>query len=333
MTVPMFLKYILPTGLIGIFAAVMFAAMLSTDDTYLHSWGSIFIQDVILPFRKKPFTPKTHIRLLQASIVFVGIFAICFSYFFSQTEAILLFMQITGAIYMGGGGAVLIGGLYSRFGTTAGAWAAMIGGSSMSVGLLLLQQNWASTVAPFLAEHFQWAWLATRMDRCPVNGQMAFVAACVSGVVLYVSVSYLDRWINKRPDFNLERMLHRGIYDTTGEHATGEKAGWLKLLGLNEEFSRSDRVIFFLTLGWTLLGAAIFAAGSIGELFFTIPDRVWLELWKYYVMSMFIIGFLATVWFLIGGGFDVAELFRTMRNAKRNNADDGMVVDGRNAGE
>ena len=159
------------------------------------------------------------------------------------------------------------------------------------------------------------------------------MAACVSGVVLYVSVSYLDRWINKRPDFNLERMLHRGIYDTTGEHATGEKAGWLKLLGLNEEFSRSDRVIFFLTLGWTLLGAAIFAAGSIGELFFTIPDRVWLELWKYYVMSMFIIGFLATVWFLIGGGFDVAELFRTMRNAKRNNADDGMVVDGRNAGE
>ena len=50
-------------------------------------------------------------------------------------------------------------------------------------------------------------------------------------------------------------------------------------------------------------------------------------------MSMFIIGFLATVWFLIGGGFDVAELFRTMRNAKRNNADDGMVVEGRNAGE
>ena len=333
MTVPLFLKHIMPAGLVGIFAAVMFAAMLSTDDTYMHSWGTIFIQDVILPFRQKPFSPKTHIRLLQGSIVFVGVFAVCFSYFFSQTEAILLFMQITGAIYMGGGGAVLIGGLYSRFGTTAGAWAAMIGGSSVSVGLLLLQQKWQAPVAPFLAETFGWAWLRNHMERCPVNGQVAFVTACAAGLLLYVSVSYLDRWINKRPDFNLERMLHRGIYDTTGEHSGRRNIGILKLLGLTGEFTFRDKVIFFVTLGWTMLGAVIFAAGSIGELFFTIPDLVWLELWKYYVMTMFVIGMLATVWFMIGGGFDVAALFRTMLKAKRNDADDGMVIDGRNAGE
>ena len=50
-------------------------------------------------------------------------------------------------------------------------------------------------------------------------------------------------------------------------------------------------------------------------------------------MTMFVIGMLATVWFMIGGGFDVAALFRTMLKAKRNDADDGMVIDGRNAGE
>ena len=74
-TVPLVLVNILPSGLIGMFAAVMFAAMLSTDNTYMHSWGSIFIQDVIMPFRKKPFSPKPHLRLLRPSIVLVGLFA------------------------------------------------------------------------------------------------------------------------------------------------------------------------------------------------------------------------------------------------------------------
>ena len=73
--VPLFLSHILPSGLLGLFAALMLAAMLSTDDTYMHSWGSIFVQDVIMPFRKKPFTEKQHILLLRLSIVFVGVFA------------------------------------------------------------------------------------------------------------------------------------------------------------------------------------------------------------------------------------------------------------------
>ena len=108
---PLFLSHILPPGLLGLFAALMLAAMLSTDDSYMHSWGSIFVQDVIMPFRKKPFTEKQHILLLRLSIVFVGIFAFFFSWLFKQTEYILLFFQITGAIFTGGAGAVLIGGL------------------------------------------------------------------------------------------------------------------------------------------------------------------------------------------------------------------------------
>ncbi len=41
-------------GLLGAFAAVMLACMISTDESYLHSWGSIFIQDVLLPLRQRP---------------------------------------------------------------------------------------------------------------------------------------------------------------------------------------------------------------------------------------------------------------------------------------
>ncbi|MGE9291117.1 MAG: sodium:solute symporter family protein, partial [Puniceicoccales bacterium] len=61
MTVPVGLQHILPVGITGLLAAVIVAAAISTDNTYLHSWSSIFIQDVVLPFRKKPLTTRQHI--------------------------------------------------------------------------------------------------------------------------------------------------------------------------------------------------------------------------------------------------------------------------------
>jgi len=61
MTVPLVLSKVLPVGIMGLFAAIMFAAAISTDGACLHSWGSIFVQDVILPFRQKGFEPKKHI--------------------------------------------------------------------------------------------------------------------------------------------------------------------------------------------------------------------------------------------------------------------------------
>ncbi len=76
--VPLVLTHLLPVGLMGAFAAVMLAAFISTHDSYLHSWGSIIVQDVIMPFRKKPFTPKQHIKVLRITIIAVAIFIFFF---------------------------------------------------------------------------------------------------------------------------------------------------------------------------------------------------------------------------------------------------------------
>jgi len=82
------LSRILPIGLKGMFCAMMLFFLVTTQDTYLHSWGAIFIQDVVLPIRKKPLTPKQHVRLLRWSIVFVAVFAYVFSIFYKQTTYI-----------------------------------------------------------------------------------------------------------------------------------------------------------------------------------------------------------------------------------------------------
>ena len=59
LTVPLVLTNLFPIGLMGAFTAVMLAASIGCIDTYLHSWGSIFIQDVVLPLRNRPFTQTT----------------------------------------------------------------------------------------------------------------------------------------------------------------------------------------------------------------------------------------------------------------------------------
>ena len=149
MRAPIVLSEVLPVGLLGAFAALMLAAFISTHDTYLHSWASIFVQDVILPFRKKPFDKDDHLKALRYSIFGVAVFIFFFSLVFDQNQEIALYFAVTFAIFAGGVGAVIIGGLYWDRGTTEGAWAAMIVGATVAVtGTIVpsVSDTWLSDV-------------------------------------------------------------------------------------------------------------------------------------------------------------------------------------------
>ena len=149
---PIVLSTILPMGLLGAFAALMLAAFVSTHDTYLHSWATIIIQDVVMPFRNKPFDKDTHIKVLRYAIFGVAVFIFLFSLLFQQNQKIALFFAITAAIFAGGSGAVIIGGLYWKRGTTTAAWTAMIVGAVISVGGVLVKQissDWLADPASY----------------------------------------------------------------------------------------------------------------------------------------------------------------------------------------
>ena len=138
----------LPSGLLGLFAAALVGAFISTNDSYLHSWGSIFIQDVVLPFRKKPLGARAHLWLLRGSILGVAIFAFIFSFNYTPNQYVAMFLALTGAIFVGGAGSAIIGGLYWRRGTTAGAWAAMVAGMTLAGFGVVVKQLPASVVSP-----------------------------------------------------------------------------------------------------------------------------------------------------------------------------------------
>jgi SSS family solute:Na+ symporter len=303
MVVPVALSRLFPLGLMGVFCAVVLAAFIGNHDTYLHSWGSIFIQDVVMPLRGKPLTPKQHIRLLRWSIFGVAVFIYMFSLLFRQTEYIYMFFAITGAIFAGGSGAVIIGGLYWKRGNTRAAWAAMITGSVLAVAGIVVRQ-----VDP----------------EFPLNGQWLWLVAMIASSVVYVATSLLVR----SGDFDMDRMLHRGTYavkDDMTMVSVQSARGLNSLLGISREFTLGDKVIYYATIGWTVLWGAVFILGTAYNLVADVPVSAWARYWQFYVVLSLVLGVVTTAWFTVGGLLDVKQLYTDLRSKVRNDADDGMV--------
>jgi len=300
--IPLVLSEVLPVGIMGAFAAIMLAAFISTHDTYLHSWGSIFIQDIIMPFRKKPFQPEQHIKVLKYSIIGVAIFIFCFSMIFQQSEYIFLFFAITGAIFTGGSGAVIIGGLYWKRGTTAAAWSALITGSVIAVGGIIIHQI---------------------VDDFFINGQMFWGLAMAISALVYIIVSLLG----KKKEFNMDKMLHRGKYEIVDEIKIikkTEKRGW-KALGMGKEFTRGDKIIYIGTYTWTIIWVLVFIYGTIYNLYSEVTDESWMTFWKVYIYANLGASILAITWFSIGGINDLKKMFKKLSTMKRDVTDDGTV--------
>lgn len=330
LTTTVALSNILPVGIMGLFAVVMIMAAVSTDTTYLHSWGSIFVQDVLLPWRQlrgheDRLSPETHLRWLKRSIIGVSIFGWCFSMIFPLKEYILMYFQATGAIFMGGAGAVLIGALYWKRGTTSGAWAAMITGSVLSVGgILTINIIWPNIVPWLQTNSPESSWIMALPEKFWLNGiQMAFLSS-LSAIAAYIVFSLLS------PDSEIEmdELLHRGEYAVATpegpDHIAPPTRGWATL-GFTQEFTKGDKFIYLLKLGWVAFFFFTFIGICIWQLFYRWPDAWWANWWFFNIIFTGVAGAITTVWFIVGGLHDLKALFSSLKTIDRSANDDGTV--------
>ncbi|MFV0337448.1 MAG: sodium:solute symporter, partial [Chthoniobacterales bacterium] len=336
MRVPIALSGILPTGVMGLFAAVVTFAAISTDNTYLHSWGSIFIQDVVMPFRKKPFGPKAHLWLLRGSIVFVAVFGFFWSTYFPLHEYILMYFQLTGAIFLGGAGSVILGGLYWRRGSCEGAWMGMtIGLIFAVVGIVTRNVFWPYYLPALRSEYVDVSWIQALPKDFPYNGtQMAFIAA-IASILAYVIFSLLSR----RPPANMEKLLHRGKYSIQGEHVGKDPqrvpAGnpihakrpktFEERLGIGPEFTLGDKAIYYFKLCWASFFIIVFFAGTFVGLIYDIPNWIWEKWWGFKIGISVVLGVVTVVWFLWGGFVDLKRMAVLLLHEKVDDTDDGTV--------
>ncbi|MDZ4200107.1 MAG: hypothetical protein U1E27_12580 [Kiritimatiellia bacterium] len=348
MRVPMALRYLLPVGVMGLFCAICIFLMISTDTTYLHSWGSIVVQDVILPLRRRPFTPVQQIRLLRWMIASVAVFAFFFSYLFGQVDYILMFFAITGAIWLGGSGPCIVGGLYWKRGTTAGAWAALTSGSTLAVAAIVVQKLWASRIYPWLHARDLVRTVAIGLERAsapfepiikwrmssekfPINSTEVYALTLLISILLYIVVSLLTSRGGRV--FNMDRMLHRGKYHREGLKVEFPKLTWRtvfpRLIGIDSQYTRGDRIlarsVFIWSFGWGFVVS--FGVVAIWNLIRPWSNQGW-TLW-FFIQNIAIagaIGIVSTIWFTIGGTMDLRRLFRDLARREVNDLDDGRVV-------
>jgi SSS family solute:Na+ symporter len=330
LTTTVALSNILPVGIMGLFAAVMIMAAVSTDTTYLHSWGSIYIQDVLLPWRQlcgyeTRLTPEKHLKWLKRAIIGVAGFAWCFSMLFPLKEFILMYFQVTGAIFLGGGGAVLIGALYWKRGTTAGAWAAMITGSTLAVGGVVINNIlWPKMLPNLKIEHADVEWITSLPDVFWLNGmQLGFISS-ISAIVAYVIASLLS----KDPQIDMNLLLNRGTNEDNApegpDHIAPPSRGW-SAIGFTKEFTRGDKVVYVLNLAWVSFFFFAFLGICVWQLFYKWPETWWANWWLFNIIFTGTAGAITTIWFLVGGIKDLKKLFIRLRTVTRVADDDGTV--------
>lgn len=309
MQIPVALAHVLPIGIKGLVAMVVLFLSFTCHDTYLHAWGSIFVQDVLLPMRKRALEPRQQILWLRWSITFVAVFIFFFSLFYSESSMIKMFQAMTGTIWLAGAGSVMIGGLYFRFGTAAGAYCAMIAGAILGGGGLI--------------------WPNLHIGSIPLNGQNMMMVASAIAIALYIGVSYATG--GGRARFNLEKMLHRGIYSVDPhEHEVKSalKSRWMQMLGMGSEFSAGDRVLAIVYAVTTIGTWLIFIGVCIANYaFHAVTENFWILFWHYYIWALVVISFPVMVWFTVGGILDIRALMVTLKTAVRDVTDDGRVTD------
>ena len=336
-------RHMLPPGLSGLFCLLMIMAMISTDDTRIFSASLTITQDVVMPFIKKPLTPVQHLWVVRAVAIGVGIFFYFGSTAMSQLDYINLFMSTMTTMWTGAGAMSMLG-LYTRFGTTAGAWSSLLTGCGMALGYIGMKQYWTSFYA-FLKD-MNWLDGFTKVVqgisapfepiivwrvnpyKCFINAYEFNLIATLTSLTVYIVVSKLTC---KEP-FNLDRMLHRGKYNLDNLNQT--KSAWSlktvcsKLIGITPEYTFWDRVIarsiFVYSIIYRFLGAFVLIV--IWNLFQRWPKEWWSG--YFLVTSLLVPGFITVVvtfWYGIGSVVDMRQLFRDLKNRKLNFLDNGQV--------
>lgn len=328
----------LPVGIKGVFVLILIMGLFAGDGNHLLSWSSIFVQDVVVPVRRRitgrDLSPEKHLSLLRWAVVGVATASFFISVGFCVMPLempIWFWWGITGAIYNAGAGAVIIGGLYTRFGNSTGAWASVIIGPSLSAITMVIDFLWPSLIGHTFLGY-------------KVPAEKPYNMLIVGTFILYFSgMCYVVfSLLRRQKPFELDRLLHRGKFadensqkPPTAQDRTGRRLpvwlDWKRVVGVDSNFTRTDTfvatfifywsVFLVLLLVFALAWKALASAGIVNAW----TNSNWMTFWL--IFGLIIPGIFTVttlVWFAIGGWIDIRQFFHDMRHLKRDSHDDGQ---------
>jgi SSS family solute:Na+ symporter len=170
---PLFLSMFVPAGLMGLLIAAMLAADMSTDSSYMLTWGGVIYNDILAPFRKKKWSEKKGLLWNRAIIALIGVFLLIYGLWYKLEGDLWTYLGITGTIYLSSMSVLLIACCYWKRANSWGAAAAIVFGAAVPVSTLVLQKYGPWT-----------QWITNHDTTCGIAAYVLVALAMVIGSLL-----------------------------------------------------------------------------------------------------------------------------------------------------
>jgi SSS family solute:Na+ symporter len=153
LAMPKMLGKLVPPGLMGLLIAAMLAADMSTDSSYMLTWGSVIYNDIMAPFRKTKWSEKKGLFWNRTIIAIIGVFLLIYGLWYELKGDLWTYLGITGTIYLSSMSVLLIACCYWKRANNWGAIAAIVFGAAVPVATLILQKvgpwtDWVTSNGP-----------------------------------------------------------------------------------------------------------------------------------------------------------------------------------------
>jgi SSS family solute:Na+ symporter len=151
---PTYLSTAVPPGLMGILIAAMLAADMSTDSSYMLTWCSVIYNDILAPFRKRPWSERKGLFWNRTIIAIIGIFLLLYGLWYPLKGDLWTYLGVTGTIYLASISVLLIACCYWRKANSWGAAASIIVSAVIPVSYLVMEQvpatvDLAKSIGPY----------------------------------------------------------------------------------------------------------------------------------------------------------------------------------------
>ena len=137
---PHYLSTAVPAGLMGILVAAMLAADMSTDSSYMLTWCSVIYNDILAPFRKRPWSERKGLFWNRTIIALIGIFLLLYGLWYPLKGDLWTYLGVTGTIYLASISVLLIACCYWRRANSWGAGASIFVSAVIPITYLVMEQ-------------------------------------------------------------------------------------------------------------------------------------------------------------------------------------------------
>jgi SSS family solute:Na+ symporter len=137
---PRYLSMAVPPGLMGLLIAAMLAADMSTDSSYMLTWGSVIYNDIMAPFRRTTWSDAKGLLWNRIIIAIIGVFLLLYGLWYPLKGDLWTYLGVTGTIYLASISVLLIACCYWPRANSWGAAGAIAVSALIPAAYLVMEQ-------------------------------------------------------------------------------------------------------------------------------------------------------------------------------------------------